>query len=75
MRNEIYYLPIGIYDMNIEAIRVAQHQWLEQAVIARDDSSGFYYPGMLSVVILYNADSISLKGTHVIYIHIYRNCS
>ena len=36
--------------MNIEAIRVAQQQWLEQAVIARDDKKGFYYPGVLSIV-------------------------
>lgn len=63
LRNEIYYLPIGIYDMNIKAIRVAQRQWLEQAVIARDDRNGFYYPGVLSVVALvcsdtYNDDSV-----------------
>lgn len=37
--------------MNIEAIRVAQQQWLEQAVIARDDKIGFYYPGVLSCAI------------------------
>ena len=68
MRNEIYYLPIGIYDMNIEAIRVAQRQWLEQAVIARDDRSGFYFPGTLSVVIL------TMMIMYFMYTF-YRNCS
>lgn len=52
MRNEIYYLPIAIYDMNIEAIRVAQRLWLEQAVIARDDMDGFYYPGIVYIIIM-----------------------
>ena len=54
MRNEIYYLPLGIYDLNIKAIKVAQCQWLQQAVIARDDRNGFYSPGMLSPLILYS---------------------
>ena len=66
MRNEIYYLPIGTYDMNIEAIRVAQQQWLEQAVIARDDRNGFYYPGTSS------SDTYNVVK---FYVHIYRNCS
>ena len=68
--NEIYYLPLGIYDLNIKAIKVAQRQWLHQAVIARDDRNGFYSPGMLSPLItdtiLYNWQRVcTLTGTVV----------
>ena len=69
MRNEIYYLPLGIYDLNIKAIKVAQCQWLQQAVIARDDRNGFYSPGTYVVstdIILYNWPHVcTLIGTVV----------
>jgi len=33
------------YDTDIVAIGVAQQQWVGQAVMARNDEDGFYYPG------------------------------
>jgi len=33
------------YDTDIVAIGVAQQQWVGQAVMARNDEDGVYYPG------------------------------
>ena len=44
-RDQIYYLSNEKYDTDIVAIGVAQQQWIGQAVMARNDEDGFYYPG------------------------------
>ena len=49
--------------MNMEAMRIVQWQWLEQAVIARDDRDSFYYPGML-VLVMFTVNLINYLFIH-----------
>ena len=52
-RDQIYYLSSEKYDTDVVAIGVAQQQWIGQAVMARNDENGFYYPGSVYMLYLY----------------------
>ncbi|XP_065886335.1 von Willebrand factor A domain-containing protein 3B-like isoform X2 [Dysidea avara] len=73
-RDQIYYLSNEKYDTDIVAIGVAQQQWIGQAVMARNDEDGFYYPGVVVEITDYDQFVIEhLDGSRYIQasVHVY----